>query len=202
MPRYRLVSLRPTFVPPMLPRSTKEPPQGDDWLHEPKWGGYRFQVLKYGSQIRIHSRSGAEYSERLPRMFEGLGQLPTRAAVLDGELCLIDTTGAANFRGLMAEMRKRRPDETQLVFVVFDLLHQDGVDLRSLPLLERKRDLRRLCRKSTLPFIREVETFPDGQVLLAHCNHYGFAGVVSKRAAAPYVSGPSQSWLKVSLPPG
>src|SRR5262245_21122509 len=81
-------------------------------------------------------------------MVEWFPHIPTRAAVLDGELCMIDDAGAANFRQLMAQMGTRAPDETRLMFFVFDLLHQDGVDLRQLPLSERKRDLHRLCRKS------------------------------------------------------
>ena len=93
-------------------------------------------------------------------------------------------------------MRTRAPDETQPVFFVFDLLHQDGVDLRQLPLSERKRDLHRLCRKSRVPFMREMQSFPDGAVLLEHCNQMGLEGVVSKRLAARYVSGPGRSWVK------
>jgi ATP dependent DNA ligase domain len=192
--------LRPTFIPPQIPRSADSPPRGTDWIHEPKLDGYRFQVIKNGDQVRICSRSGADYSDRLPRMVEWFAHLPTHAAVLDGELCLIDATGAANFRRLMAEMRTRRPDEKQLAFMVFDLLHQNGVDLRELPLLERKRDLRRLCRRSRVPFMREIETFPDGQMLHTHCNYFGFEGVISKRTASRYVSGPSRSWLKVKCP--
>jgi len=183
---------RPAFIPPQIPSSTKAPPTGADWIHGPKWDGYRFQVVKNGRDVRLYSRSGAEYTERLPRMAEWFANLPTRAAVLDGELCLIDDAGAANFRQLMAQMRTRAPDETQLMFFVFDLLHQDGVDLRQLPLSERKQDLHRLCRKSRVPFMREMQSFP-----LEHCNMMGFEGVVSKRPAARYTSGPSRSWVKV-----
>jgi hypothetical protein len=70
----------------------------------------------------------------------------------------------------MAHMRTSHPDESQLMFMAFDLLHQDGVDLRALPLSERKRDLRRLCRKSRVPFMREVQTFPNGLLLFEHCD--------------------------------
>jgi bifunctional non-homologous end joining protein LigD len=86
-------------------------------------------------------------------MVEAFAGLPTRAAILDGELCLIDPRGSAHFYRLMAQMRTSSPDESQLVFLVFDLLHQDGVDLRGLPLVERKRDLHRLCVKSRVPFM-------------------------------------------------
>jgi ATP-dependent DNA ligase len=61
----------------------------------------------------------------------------------------------------MAQMRRSDPDESQLMFLVFDLLQQDGVDLRGLPLSERKRDLSRLCRKSTVPFLKEGANLPQ-----------------------------------------
>ena len=67
---------------------------------------------------------------------------------------------------------------------------QDGVDLRGLPLTERKRDLRRLCAKARVPFMRQVQTFPDGSVLFDHCNRFGFEGVVSKRVISHYVKRP------------
>jgi bifunctional non-homologous end joining protein LigD len=102
-------------------------------------------------------------------MAEAFQGLPARAAVLDGKLCFIDAGGQANFRKLHGEMRTRWPNQAQLMFMVYDLLHQDGVDLRQLPLSERKRDLDRLCRKARMPFMRLVETFPDGAVLFEHC---------------------------------
>jgi len=77
-------------------------------------------------------------------MVKAFGKLPTQSAVLDGELVLIDPCGAAHFYRLMAQMCMSEPDEAQLMFLAFDLLHQDGVDLRGLPLSERKRDLDRL----------------------------------------------------------
>ena len=85
-------------------------------------------------------------------------------------------------------------------FLVFDLLWQDGVDLRGLPLSERKRDLDRLCRKSKVPFMRQVQTFPDGPLLFEQCNKFGFEGVVSKRLASRYSSGPSRKWVKTKCP--
>jgi bifunctional non-homologous end joining protein LigD len=152
---------RLVFIRPLSPSAAVRPPKGDDWLHEPKWDGFRFQVIKDGGDIRLYSRHGAEYTERLPGMVEAFAKLPTRSAILDGELCLIDPRGAAHFYRLMSQMRTSSPDESQLMFLVFDLLHQDGVYLRGLPLTECKRDLDRLCRKSRVPFMRQVQTFPQ-----------------------------------------
>jgi ATP-dependent DNA ligase len=86
--------------------------------------------------------------------------LPTRAAILDGDLCPLDPRGGAHFWRLIDQMRTSHPDESYLMFLVFDLLHQDGVSLTCLPLSERKRDLARQCEFSCVPFMRQVETFP------------------------------------------
>ena len=71
---------------------------------------------------------------------------------------------------------------------------------RSQPLTERKRDLNRICRQSHTPILGQVETFPDGEALFGHCNEFGFEGVVSKRRASGYSSGPSRHWVKVKCP--
>ena len=68
--------------------------------------------------------------------------------------------------------------------------------MRGLPLSERKRDLRRLCRKSRMPFLREVQTFSNGTLLFDHCSKFGFEGVVSKRLASRYSGGPNRNWVK------
>ena len=58
----------------------------------------------------------------------------------------------------------------------------------------------RLCRKSRVPFLKQVETFPDGPLLFDHCSKFGFEGVVSKRLASRYSSGPSRNWVKTKCP--
>jgi bifunctional non-homologous end joining protein LigD len=163
-------------------------------------GWLRFQVIKDGAGVRFYSRHGAEYMDRLPPMAEAFAKLPTQSAILDGELVLIDPRGFAHFYKLMREMRTNHPDEAQLVFLVFDLLWEDGVDLRGLPLSERKRDLHRLCTRSRVPFMKEVQTFPNGEALFEHCNKFGFEGVVSKRLSSRYMSGPSRHWTKTKCP--
>jgi bifunctional non-homologous end joining protein LigD len=137
-------------------------------LHEPKWDGFCFQVIKDGARVRFYSRHGAEYTDRLPGMVEAFAKLPTQSAILDGELCLIDPRDPAHFYRLMADAHEpsgRKPVDA----LGFDLLHQDGVDLRGLPPSERKRDLDRLCRKSKVPYLSQVETWGD---LFDYCNHW------------------------------
>ncbi len=173
--------LRLPLHPSLAPSASVHPPNGNDWCHEPKWDGFRFQVIKDAAGVRFYSRHGAEYTDKLPCMREAFARLPTELAILDGELALIDPRGAAHFYRLMAQMRTSEPDESQVGVPRFDLLYRGDVDLRDLPLLERKCDLSRLCRKSKVPCLKEVQTLPNGPVLFERCNKFGFEGVVSKR---------------------
>lgn len=91
-------------------------------------------------------------------------------------------------------MRRRRGE---LMIYAFDLLHRDGRDLRALRLVERRCRLERLLTKSDVPCLRLVEAFVDGVQLLEVADQHGLEGVVSKRKAAPYSSGPSRDWLKI-----
>ena len=113
---------------------------------------------------------------------------------------LIDHRGGAHFWRLMREMRTSHPDDSQLIFIGFDRLFVRGLDLRGLPLLEWKKDLHRLCARSKVPFLKEMQTFPDGALLYEHCDKFGFEGVVSKRSWSRYVSGQSRYWTKVKCP--
>jgi hypothetical protein len=64
-------------------------------------------------------------------------------------------------------------------------------------LSERRRDLERLIRKSRVPCLKLVESFPDGAVLLEHCERMELEGIVSKRLDRLYISGPSKFALKI-----
>ena len=88
------------FVRPCIPTTAKAIPLGDAWLHEPKLDGYRFQIVKDGRQVMLYSRSGYEWTRRLPALAETLRGLPCHSAVLDGELCLPGPGRVPDFRGL------------------------------------------------------------------------------------------------------
>ena len=110
------------FVPPCSPTTASKPPTGERWMHEVKWDGYRLQVIKDGKQIRVLTRSGADWTKRMPTMAEALARLPARVAQIDGELCLCDSEGRPDFRALMRAARQHPVDEIRLSFHAFDLL--------------------------------------------------------------------------------
>ena len=80
---------RLTFIRPLNPSAAVRPPKGDDWAARTQVDGFRFQIIKVGNAVRLYSRHGAEYTDRLPGMVEAFAKLPARAAILDGELRLM-----------------------------------------------------------------------------------------------------------------
>jgi ATP-dependent DNA ligase len=181
----------PKFVRPCIPIARESVPTGDAWQHEVKLDGYRFQMVKQGRGVRLYSRNGKDWTDRMPGLAAAFLDLPCRSAVLDGELVFPDQHGVPNFDGI------RSADERNLVFFAFDLLHRDGNDLRALPLVERRRRLVRLVGGADIPCLHLVETFKDGAALLRAAERHGLEGIVSKRKASPYHSGPSRDWVKI-----
>jgi len=105
--------------------------------------------------VRVFTRRGAEWTERLAAFADPFVTLACRSAILDGELVLPDKTGAPDFRGLHRAMASSRHHE--LAFFAFDLLHRDGQNLAPLPLIERRRHLARLISRAEISCLHLVE---------------------------------------------
>lgn len=88
-----------------------------------------------------------------------------------------------------------------LTYLAFDLLFLNGRDLRPLPLIERKRRLKKLIALDhpMLRFVDYIET--EGEFMFTHAVKVGMEGVVGKRVDSPYVGVRSRAWLK-SKPAG
>ena len=192
---------RLAFIRPSLAVIGKAPPKGDQWVHEAKWDGYRIQVVKDGSDVRLFSKGGTEWTKRLPTIADAFARLQTRSAIIDGELCFCDERGGPNFRALHHAMRETRPAPERLVVFAFDLMHLDGADLRVKPQHERRRRLVKLQGlDGPIPCLFVGDQFANGAALLQQCGSFGLEGVVSKRRDAPYVSGECKTWVKSKCP--
>jgi bifunctional non-homologous end joining protein LigD len=187
-------NLRPIFIPPCRPTARREPPTGERWLHEVKFDGFRLQVHKVGRNVSLFSRGGTEWANRYPEITDAVRKLPTRAVVLDAELTACRNDGWTSFSALL------RMRDAHLCIWAFDLLSQNGKDLRELPLASRRQKLEALMAKVQSNVIRYSEPFPDPLRLLAACAENKLEGIVSKRIDRPYRSGPSNSWIKVKCP--
>jgi bifunctional non-homologous end joining protein LigD len=150
--------------------------------------------MKDGRQVRLFSRGGHDWTNRLASLAEALKGIPCRSAVIDCELVLPAGDGTPDFTGLASALRSRKHE---LAVYAFDLLHRDGRDLRPLPLAEHRRRLERMLARSDVPCLRLVECFDDGVKLLEGAERLQLEGIVSKRLAAPYRSGDCRDWVKV-----
>jgi bifunctional non-homologous end joining protein LigD len=169
-------------------------PKGERWLFEVKWDGFRVQVHKTGRAVSIFSRNGHDWTARFPHLACEFRSLP-RSVVIDGELVATTGEDIAPFWQLMRIVNGRRDDG--LVVFGFDLLADNGRDLRSLPYMERKRRLARLVARARLGRLLHSEPFTQGVRLLEECERRGLEGVVAKRRDAPYRAGKHGDWVKV-----
>jgi len=190
-------TLAPWAYEPQKALLVAEPPTGDRWLHELKLDGFRMGVLVAGRgtrrEVMIISRNGTDYTAAFPEVVEAAMELRARAAVLDGEVVVLDERGRSSFRLLQQLGTSRRG----LAFFAFDLLALDGEDLKPLPLEERKRRLETLLGQHA-GIIRYTPHFDeDGRAVLAHACRLGAEGIVSKCRTAPYRAGSrSDDWRK------
>jgi bifunctional non-homologous end joining protein LigD len=79
------------------------------------------------------------------------------------------------------------------------LLYLNGKDLRTLPLIERKRQLRKLLgrKRSRILYLDHVEN--DGKLLFEQIVKLDLEGMACKRKSSPYraTEKPSPYWIKV-----
>jgi bifunctional non-homologous end joining protein LigD len=173
---------------PMLATLAADVPQGDDWLYEVKWDGYRAISYVHDGTATLLSRRDNDLTGRFPSIAKALGSLPD--CVLDGEVCALDEQGRSSFSAM-------QQGSGALVYFVFDLLEEDGTALVDRPLTERRERLERVLRKAPKT-IRLSEAFDDGEALLEAAREQGLEGILAKRASCPYREGKrAREWLKI-----
>jgi bifunctional non-homologous end joining protein LigD len=197
MPRRPFEPL-PDFVAPQLAQLVDRPPEGDAWLHEVKVDGYRVGARIEHGKVRMLTRHGNDWTPRFRPIAAILADLPVKAAYVDGEIAVLTPEGVSDF-GALQEALGRHGGSREMAFVIFDILHLDGRDLRPLPLVERKailaKVLAQLPVRSPVQFSSDV-TGQGAKFFKLACRLH-LEGIVSKRANAPYRSSRSSDWLKV-----
>jgi len=185
----------PAFVEPMLATLVATAPTGPQWLHEIKFDGYRLAARIEARRIKLLTRGGLDWTKKFGKaVFTDLQNLPVGAALIDGEMVVETDAGASDFSALQADLSSGRYD--RLVFYAFDLLHLDGYDLRSLPLIERRALLERIVAGAG-GTVRFSHHFDDsGAMVLRHACRLSLEGIVSKLRDAPYRAGRGRSWVK------
>ncbi len=190
----------PRFVPPQLATAVDEPPPGEGWVHELKLDGYRILCRIEGGEARLVSRNDKDWTERFTAIASEAPFLPVASALLDGEVVWLAANGRSDFQALQNSLETSTEGTAPIYYVAFDLLHLDGFDLTRVPLLERKRLLRRLLdpAPADVTHIRYGDHVEgEGDAVYRHACDLELEGVIAKRADGRYRSGRSRDWLKV-----
>jgi bifunctional non-homologous end joining protein LigD len=173
------------------------PPEGDNWLHEIKFDGYRLLGFLSDGEVRLRTRNGLDWTPKFPPVASAISGLKAKDAVIDMEAVILDEQGKSGFQALQAALGEGGRRD-QIVAYAFDLLHVDGENLTGLKLTERKDKLAKLLNKSKPgPSLRLSDHVAGGGgEMLAKACKLGLEGIVSKRADAPYTLGRDKNWLK------
>jgi bifunctional non-homologous end joining protein LigD len=175
-----------------------------DWVFEIKYDGYRLLAGKERGQVRLLSRNTHDFTTVFPEIADVLEALPHEHFLIDGEIVVHDAEGLPSFAGLQQRGRLTRELDIGRAAVqlpatlyAFDLLLFGDYDLRSLPLLERKRLLVELL-PSVGPIRVSEHIASEGKAMFEKLGSMGLEGIVAKRAASTYVGKRSPDWIKVS----
>jgi bifunctional non-homologous end joining protein LigD len=169
-------------------------PKGDTWLSEIKFDGYRMMAFVDTGTVRIITRNGKDWTDRLPALAAAVKKLPVRSALLDGELVAPDEKGVPSFPLLQAHLSDGH--DGRLVFYLFDLLHLDGWDLRGCRLIDRKQRLQGLDTWQGMLRYSDHQQGDIERMRDAACG-MGLEGIICKRSDAPYRAGRKGDWLKI-----
>jgi bifunctional non-homologous end joining protein LigD len=184
----------PGFAKPQLATLVSDAPEGDNWLAEAKFDGYRLQIAVGKGGVTCYTRTGLDWTEKFPDISRAFSDLGCDSALIDGEAVATSEDGS-KFSALQKALKTG--GETR--FYAFDLLHLDGKDLRKAPLIKRKEALKTLLDtlsvNQTIRYSEHVRGNAE-KVFQAMCKA-GQEGIIAKQADAPYREGRNANWLKV-----
>ena len=181
----------PGFVEPALATSIDKVPSGERWIHEIKFDGYRVQVHLANEAIKIFTRRGRDWTKRFRKVAADAWHIGAGSAIIDGEIVVPAADGTTDFSVLQNELKGK---SRKIVLVAFDLLYLNGFDLRTRPLIDRKKHLKKIIEGTDLQFSESFEV--DGKDMFAHACKIGLEGVVSKVRDSRYLSGRGRDWVK------
>ncbi|MEP7301833.1 MAG: DNA ligase D [Caldimonas sp.] len=185
----------PARIEPQLATLAAAPPPGD-WVVETKFDGYRLMARIENGKARLITRNGHDWTKKMPALAAAIDGLGLASAWLDGEIVVMSAAGVPDFNALQNAIDSAAGDAID--YFLFDLPFQAGRDLRKLPLRARRALLAEIVEASGSDRIRLSQSFdaPPAQMLEA-ARQMGLEGIILKRGDAPYVSGRTETWLKL-----
>ena len=179
---------------------------------EAKYDGVRLLVHKLGNKIGAFSRRRNDYTYKYPRITQMLNFLPVFSIILDGEITAQQwTVEGPRYLNVyeLHEVTKQSVDEIQLIYVIFDVIFLNGVELVTWP-FEKRRQLRHqlfnaIKARGNPPGIeirevQSVEVQNQGELINAYNNYIDtkHEGAIVKDPKGPYELGKrSKYWYKL-----
>jgi DNA ligase D-like protein (predicted ligase) len=191
----RSASGLPQWIPPQLTQLVDAAPEGDPWLHEIKYDGYRMHARLDRGAVQLLTRTRLDWTRKYPAIAAAVSSLDAQQAYLDGELCGVGPDGLTSFS--MIQLASDSGNAAALVFFLFDLLYLDGEDVSARPLIERKARLAALLSDVSSPLQYSDHQLGHGRAFHEKACAMSLEGIVSKRADAAYAPGNRGQWLKV-----
>jgi bifunctional non-homologous end joining protein LigD len=195
----------PTTIHPMLAESIDTPFDGEDWLFEIKWDGYRAIAFIENGKVRLVSRNQNDLTPRYPELKHLAQSIKAKTAILDGEVVALDDEGRASF-SLMQQRTGFRPGgrkaaekaDVPVLYYAFDLLYLDGYDWRRVPLEERKQKLKSLIISGDS--LRYSDHYAvQGKALFNVAREKKLEGILAKKRNSFYEERRSREWLKIKI---
>jgi bifunctional non-homologous end joining protein LigD len=187
----------PEILAPQLATLVARPPADPEgWVYEIKYDGYRLLARIDGDAVRLMTRNGNDWTHKLPKLAQAVAALEIPSGWIDGEIVVMNDKGVPDFGALQNAFD--HASTARIVYYVFDLPFFDGLDLRQLPLTQRRELLCALATRHPQESIRFSDTFEETpQDLLESARRVGLEGVIGKRVDSAYVSRRSPDWIKL-----
>lgn len=189
---------RPTLpkrIPVELAVLEKQAPEGNDWLHEIKFDGYRMLARIEDGRARLVTRNDQDWTARFPELADAFASFGSSGTVFDGEIVRLKHDGISSFAALQEALSN---EETRdLVYYAFDLLFLDGVDLRRSPLEKRKQLLAGALANASASVRFSEHRVGGGKAIFTQACALKLEGIVSKRRTSLYSGTRNPDRLKV-----
>ncbi|MDU8361489.1 DNA ligase D [Pseudomonas syringae group sp. J309-1] len=191
----KAASVVPETLAPQLATLVDAPPAGD-WLYEIKFDGYRIMTRILDGEVRLFSRNGNDWTDRLPLQAKALQSLGPKDSWLDGEMVMLNDEGLPDFQALQNAFEVGRSKD--VVYFLFDAPFIEGQDLRETPVEERRAALKKLLGKSRSKLLRFSDAFMSRpKDIVESASAMGLEGVIGKRAGSLYLSKRNPDWIKL-----
>lgn len=185
----------PTQLKPELATLVDSAPEGQ-WSYEIKFDGYRIMARIDHDQVQLFTRNGHDWTHKLPQQAAALAALGLESAWLDGEMVVVNEHGVPDFQALQNAFEAG--SSGNILYYLFDLPYLNGVDLREVPVEERRAALATVLGSHEQPLLRFSEAFDETpDALLNSACQMQMEGLIGKRLGSPYVSRRSSDWIKL-----